>query len=161
MFKLGALSAFVALAALVFSTASAQADNPINISYQAFIVSQVTAEDGTTEERLTESETARPGQVVEYRVTAVNQDPTTLPAGTVSVVGPIPEGTSYVDGSATPTSSQVFTEFSADAQTFSEPPVLSGETAVDPADYVAVRWTLQIPLEPQQEVRFVYRVVIE
>jgi uncharacterized repeat protein (TIGR01451 family) len=164
MLKLGALSALVLSAALLIGTASAQeeqAENPIRIAIQAFIVSQVTAEDGTTEERLTESDTARPGQVVEYRVTATNQDPTTLPAGTVSVVGPIPEGARYVDGSATPSSQQVRTEFSADGQTFSEPPVLAGGAAVDPADYAAVRWTLLVPLEPQQEVRFVYRVVIE
>lgn len=77
------------------------------------------------------------------------------------MTGPIPEGASYVDGSATPSSQQVRTEFSADGQTFSEPPVLAGETVVDPADYAAVRWTLLVPLEPQQEVRFVYRVVIE
>lgn len=150
------------LSALLFlGFASAQGDNPISIRIEAYIVSQVTADDGTTEERFTESQTARPGQVVEYRVFATNQDATTLPAGTVSVVGPVPESSSYVDGSATPTSARVFTEFSADGETFSQPPVLEGDTTVDPADYSTVRWTLQVPMEPQQEERFVYRVTIE
>ncbi len=150
------------LSALLFlGLASAQNDNPVQVRVQAFIVSQVTAEDGSTEERFTESQTARPGQVVEYRVFATNQDATTLPAGIVSVLGPIPESSSYLDGSATPSSARVFTEFSADGETFSQPPVLVGESAADPADYVAVRWTVQVPMEPQQEERFAYRVTIE
>jgi uncharacterized repeat protein (TIGR01451 family) len=131
-------------------------DNPITVRIEAYIVSQVTAEDGSVTERFTESTTARPGQVVEYRVFATNTDETTLPAESVSVLGPIPDSATYVDGSATPTSERVRTEFSLDGQTFSEAP----ETTEGPSAYQVVRWTLLVPLEPAQEEEFSYRVTI-
>lgn len=136
--------------------AFAQGDNPIEVRIEAYIVSQVTAEDGSVTERFSESSTARPGQVVEYRVFATNTDETTLPAESVSVNGPIPDSSTYVPGSATPSSEEVRTEYSLDGEAFSEAPeTTEGETA-----YRAVRWTLLTPLEPQQEEQFVYRVTI-
>lgn len=131
-------------------------DEPITTRVEAYIVSQVTAEDGSVTERFTESTTARPGQVVEYRVFATNTDETTLPAESVSVLGPIPDSSTYVDGSATPTSERVRTEFSLDGQTFSEAP----ERTEGSSAYQAVRWTLLVPLEPAQEEEFSYRVTI-
>lgn len=131
-------------------------DNPIRVGIEAYIVSQVTAEDGSITERFSESTTARPGQVVEYRVSATNTDETTLPAESVSVLGPIPESATYVDGSATPTSERVRTEFSLDGETFAAAP----ETTEGPSAYGVIRWTLLVPLEPGQEERFVYRVTI-
>ena len=138
-----------------WSTGFAQ-DNPVSVRIEAYIVSQVTAEDGSATERFSEATTARPGQVVEYRVFATNNDVTTLPANVVGVLGPIPEGTTYIDGSATPTSEQVRTEFSLDGKTFSKAP----ETTEGPSAYRAIKWTLLTPLEPGQEERFVYRVTI-
>jgi uncharacterized repeat protein (TIGR01451 family) len=131
-------------------------DQPVTTRVKAYIVSQVTADDGTVTERFTESTTARPGQVVEYRVFATNAGETTLPAESVSVIGPIPDSATYVDGSATPTSERVRTEFSLDGQTFGEAP----ETTEGPSAYQAVRWTLLTPLEPAQEEEFSYRVTI-
>jgi uncharacterized repeat protein (TIGR01451 family) len=141
---------------LLTGLAFAQGDNPIGVRIEAYIVSQVTAEDGTATERFSESSTARPGQVVEYRVFATNNDATTLPTETVTVNGPIPEASTYVDGSATPSSEGIRTEFSLDGDSFSEAP----ETTEGPSAYRAVRWTLLTPLEPGQEERFVYRVTI-
>lgn len=141
---------------LLTGLAFAQGDNPIGVRIEAYIVSQVTAEDGTATERFSESSTGRPGQVVEYRVFATNNDATTLPAETVKVNGPIPEASTYVDGSATPSSERIRTEFSLDGDSFSEAP----ETTEGPSAYQAVRWTLLTPLEPGQEERFVYRVTI-
>lgn len=141
---------------LLSGAAFAQGDNPIEVRIEAYIVSQVTAEDGSVTERFSESSTARPGQVVEYRVFATNTDETTLPAESVSVNGPIPDSSTYVPGSATPSSEEVRTEYSLDGEAFSEAPeTTEGETA-----YRAVRWTLLTPLEPQQEEQFVYRVTI-
>ena len=97
-----------------------------------------------------------------------NQENTTLPAGTVVVTGPVPESTRYVEGSATPSSERVLTEFSADGQSFSEPPVTGSgegtggsEEVTAPSDYSAARWTLLTPMEPAQEEVFTYRVVVE
>ncbi len=141
---------------LLSGAAFAQGDNPIEVRIEAYIVSQVTAEDGSVTERFSESSTARPGQVVEYRVFATNTDETTLPEESVSVNGPIPDSSTYVPGSATPSSEEVRTEYSLDNETFSEEP----ETTEGPTAYRAVRWTLLTPLEPQQEEQFVYRVTI-
>ena len=138
-----------------WSTALAQS-NPVSVRIEAYIVSQVTAGDGSMTERFSKSTTARPGQVVEYRVFAKNNDATTLPAESVSVLGPVPDSSTYVDGSATPTSERVRTEFSLDGKTFSAAP----ETTEGPAAYKAIKWTLLVPLEPGQEERFVYRVTI-
>ncbi len=131
-------------------------DETVSVRIEAYIVSQVTADDGSITERFSESTTARPGQVVEYRVFATNNDATTLPPESVSVLGPIPESSVYVDGSATPTSERVLTEFSLDNETFSETP----ETTEGPTAYRTVRWTLLVPMEPEQEEMFAYRVTI-
>lgn len=131
-------------------------DDTVSVRIEAYIVSQVTADDGSITERFSESTTARPGQVVEYRVFATNNDATTLPPESVSVLGPIPESSVYVDGSATPTSERVRTEFSLDNETFSETP----ETTEGPTAYRVVRWTLLVPMEPEQEEMFAYRVTI-
>lgn len=146
---------FMVLLLSTSATVFAQ-DNPVTVRIEAYIVSQVTAEDGNVTERFSESTTARPGQVVEYRVFATNTDETTLPAESVSVVGPVPDSSTYVDGSATTTSERVRTEFSLDGEAFSEAP----ETTEGPTAYRAVRWTLLVPLEPAQEEQFVYRVTI-
>lgn len=153
------------LLALLCLVGTAFAQNPVSIRLEIYIVSEVTTSDGTREERLSEATTARPGQVVEYRLFATNDGETTLPAGTVVIVGPVPEGTTYVENSTTPSSERVITEFSADGETFSEPPVLIGEEddrrLVAPSDYEAVRWTLLVPMEPGQEEVFFYRVLVE
>lgn len=145
--------------------AAAYAQNPISIRLEIFVVSEVTTDDGEVEERFSEATTARPGQIVEYRLFATNDGDTTLPAGTVVILGPIPEGTSYVENSTTPSSERVITEFSADGREFSEPPVVTGpendRVLVPPSDYEAVRWTLLVPMEPGQEEVFFYRVMVE
>ncbi len=157
-----------------FWSAGFAQDNPVKVRIEAYIVSQVTADDGSVTERFSESTTARPGQVVEYRVFATNDDATTLPAESVSVLGPVPDGSTYVAGSATGTlgeraqalsnpdnsstltRDQVRTEFSLDSETFSS----ASEITESSEAYRAVRWTLLVPLEPSQEERFVYRVTI-
>lgn len=158
----------IAIAAMLFLmlwAGTAFAQSPISIRLEIYVVSEVTASDGSREERFSEATTARPGQVVEYRLFATNTGETTLPAGTVVIVGPVPDGTRYVPNSTTPTSERVITEFSADGETFSEPPVLvegdDGRRLVEPEDYEAVRWTLLVPMEPEQEEVFFYRVLVE
>ncbi len=141
---------------------------PVTVGVEAFVVSEVTNESGDVEERFSAASTARPGQVVEYRLTVSSQEETTLPAGTVVVTGPIPEGTRYIEDSATPSSERILTEFTADGETYSEPPVTSSDEGtggsgdvVAPSAYAAVRWTLLTPVEPAQEEVFTYRVVVE
>lgn len=155
----------LALLAALIAAPLAMAQSPINIRLEIFVVSEVTTDDGDREERFSEATTARPGQVVEYRLFATNDGDTTLPAGTVVIVGPVPEGTSYVENSSTPSSDRLIVEFSADGEAYSEPPVLTGPDGdrelVEPSDYEAVRWTLLVPMEPGQEEVFFYRVLVE
>lgn len=151
---------------LAASAQNAANDNPVSVNVEIFVVSQVTKNDGTKEERFTPADSARPGQVVEYRLHAKNVSDTTLPAGIVQITGPIPEGMEYVANSATPSSDRVLTEFSADGgQTFSQPPVLVGQgdqrQVADPAAYNAIRWTLLVPMEPADEEPFFYRVTVK
>jgi uncharacterized repeat protein (TIGR01451 family) len=150
---------------LAFSATFAQS-NEVTVTTEILLVNQVTGEDGAITEDLKPATTARPGQIVEYRLTARNETDTTLPAGTVSITGPVPNGTTFVPDSATPSGERISTEYSADGQNFSDSasPILSGSgddrTVVDPAAYQAVRWTLLVPLEPGQEETFVYRVTV-
>jgi uncharacterized repeat protein (TIGR01451 family) len=150
---------------VAFSTVFAQGSEVV-VDTEIFLVNQVTGEDGAVTEDLKPATTARPGQIVEYRLTARNETDTTLPAGTVSITGPVPNGTTFVADSATPTDDRISTEYSADGQNFSDAasPILSGSgdnrTVVDPTAYKAVRWTLLVSLEPGQEETFVYRVTV-
>ena len=139
--------------------------NPIQIRTEIYVVSEVTKSDGSKGEKLTKATTARPGQIVEYRLFAKNTGDTTLPAGVVQVTSPVPSGMQYVPNSATPSSDKLLTEFSADGgTTFSKPPVLVGtgdaRKVAEPTSYTTVRWTVLAPMEPGQELPFFYRVKV-
>jgi uncharacterized repeat protein (TIGR01451 family) len=139
--------------------------DPVSIRLEIYVVSHVTRDDGTREERFAEATEARPGQTVEYRLLVTNVSEETLPAGIVVVTGPVPEGTQFVPNSATPTSDDVLTEYSADGgRTYAEPPVIVGtgenRSVADPTTYDAIRWTVLVDLEPDQEIPLVYRVVV-
>lgn len=154
------------LLALLATAAFAQQgqSNPIQLRTEIYIVSLVTTDDGTQEERFTAATEAIPGQVIEYRIFATNTGETTLPAGRVTITGPIMDGFEFVPRSATPSSERVLTEFSVDGENFGSPPILVGEgderRVAEPTEYRAVRWTLLVPLEPGQEEPFYYRVVV-
>jgi uncharacterized repeat protein (TIGR01451 family) len=150
----------------LFSLTLAQSDSPVSVRLEIFVVSQVTDEDGSVKESFKPSQTARPGQTVEYRLVAKNEDETNLPAGTVVITGPVPDGTTFVPNSATPNGDQVLTEYSADGESFqnSDSPLMvekdGKKEIVDPTQYKAVRWTLLSELQPGQEVQFVYRITV-
>ena len=141
-------------------------DNPVSVDLEIYVVSEVTAADGSVSERFEQADSARPGQTVEYRLIVTNQDDTTLPEGTVVVTGPVPASTTFIANSATPSSADVLTEYSLDGSTFSEPPLFttndSGQqVTAEPSAYRAVRWTLLTPFEPGEQTTLVYRVTVE
>lgn len=143
------------------SLAQDETDQVVEIKLEIFLVSQV---QGT--EQFRPATSARPGQIVEYRLTAVNTSEETLPAGIVEIIGPIPANTTFVPNSAKPSSERLLTEYSADGgQTFSEEPVLIGEEpnreVAEPTSYDTIRWTLLVPMEPDQEEAFFYRVKVD
>jgi len=139
--------------------------NPIQLRTEIYIVSDVTNSDGSKGEKLTKADSARPGQIVEYRLFAKNVGSTTLPAGVVVISTPIPDGMQYVPNSATPSGDNLLTEFSADGGTsYSKPPVLAvnggSKKVAEPTSYTNVRWTVLTNMEPGQEVPFFYRVKV-
>ncbi len=144
---------------------------PVTVKLEAFVVSTITKEDGTTEEQFTEAKEARPGQVVEYRVVVTNVSDETLPASNAIITGPIPSTTVYIADSATPSSAGAMLEYSADGgQTFSVPPVMikvkndkgeEVEVEATPEQYTAARWIILQALEPKQELIFKYRVTVK
>ncbi|MDA0699900.1 MAG: hypothetical protein O3A02_01655 [bacterium] len=142
----------------------AQASNPVLVGMEIYIVSRVTRDDGTREDRFTQATEARPGQTVEYRLIVRNVSEETLPPGIVVITAPVPEGTQFVPNSATPGTDVLLTEFSADdGGTFSETNVFIGSgdlrAIADPTAYTTVRWTLLEEMEPGAELTLVYRVV--
>ncbi len=155
-----------------FSFALAQEDqeNPIATRIEYYVVSEITAEDGSKEERFSELSKVYRGQVIEYRLIASNQGEITLPEEIVVLAMPIPDGTAYVDGSATPSSDKVLTEFTVDNENFGEQPLMDKiasnegveeEVIIDPNRYKSVRWTMLTPFEPNEEITFVYRVKVK
>jgi len=157
-----ALSLLLSFAATV---AFAQATNPVETELETYIVSQVTREDGTREDRFSPATQARPGQVVEYRIIVRNVSVETLPPGIVVITVPILEGTQYLPNSATPSSEDLLTEYSADdGLTFAEINVFVGlgenRAIADPTSYTTVRWTVLVEMEPDTELTLAYRVTI-
>jgi uncharacterized repeat protein (TIGR01451 family) len=137
---------------------------PVLISFKSFIVSEVTTDTGV-EEHFIETNSARPGQVIEYRVFATNVCEVTLPAGGVSILGPIPSQTTFVANSATVSSEKIQTQFTCEACLgFHDPPVVvsrdEAPVLVDPTEYTAIRWTLLVPFEPSTQFSFFYRVTL-
>ncbi len=149
----------IVLSILALSMLSMAQDstNPVIVTLKTFLVNTI---DGV--ESFKESTTARPGQIVEYRLSIQNKGDEVLPAGIVSIVGPILEGTSYVIDSATQSSKQVLTEYSTDTVNFSGKPVIVGEGdsghEAKPEEYKSVRWTILEDMAPGKEYNFVYRV---
>lgn len=125
-------------------------DNPVTVDLSIFVVSVVGGE-----ETFTEATEARPGQVVEYRLTTTNAGDTTLPPSSVSVTGPIPDTTLYVPDSATPSSDTVLTEVSVSGDSYSEPDQNDNQEA-----YSVIRWTLLNAMEPGDTAEVSYRVTV-
>ena len=149
------------------SAQGAAQESPVAVTLESYLVTTVTLEDGTTEERFSSAETAKPGEVLEYRLEVHNQSGETLPEG-LALTGPVPSEVQYFP-SATPASNARL-EFSADGGvTFSEPPVMitvtneegeEEEVVADPSQYNAVRWLLLTPLESEASLDFRYRVTV-
>lgn len=157
------------LALLASPVTAREADGPVVVELEAFVIRETTGEDGTVSEAREPAPTGAagqilvpPGETVEYVLTLRNRGEATVPPGTIVLRGPVPALTRFVADSATPDSDEVRTEYSADGgATFSAPPVLGarGDEA-EPEAYEVIRWTVLVPLEPGETMRFVYRVVV-
>jgi uncharacterized repeat protein (TIGR01451 family) len=147
----------------------AQTNEPLNVSLEAYIVTVITKDDGTTEEQFSEAATARPGQIVEYRVIVMNTSSETVPGNNAFIVGPVPASTDYIAETATLSSDMARLEFSADGgQSFADKPMVlkkndAGEEELVealPEEYTDARWQLLQAIAPQETLTFSYRVTV-
>jgi uncharacterized repeat protein (TIGR01451 family) len=118
------------------------------------------AADGS--QRLESAAEVKPGDVLEYQIVYDNAG--SKPVSDLRINGPVPAGTSYVDGSAK-SSVRAQLKFSDDGgRTWSAAPLkraanigVAGET-VPPELYSNVQWTAQEPLRPGVSQKYTYRV---
>jgi len=154
--KFGALSLVLALLAPFGAMAAGDA---VSSRMEAFRVKQMA--DG--KEVLEAAKAIKPGEVIEYQITYDNAD-AQKPVSELKINAPVPEGTSYVDGSAkTAVASQVM--FSADAgKTWQKAPLKrkradgKGEEVVPASQYSNLQWLSQEPLKQGHSQKYSYRV---
>jgi len=141
----------------------------VAVELVALVVIEVTHDDGTSVESFMDAEMVFPGQVIEYRLVATNRSGALVPAGRLTLVGPVPESTWYLAESASPSGQDWRLEASLDGETFAEPPLFVVETDADgrevdveaePAEYRALRWVVLRALQPDKEIVLRYRVVV-
>ena len=146
------------------------APEAVEVALTAFVVTEVVLDDGSVTEAFAEAEAVFPGQVIEYRLIATNRSAAVLPAGRLTLVGPVPEQTRYLGDSAMATSADVRLEASLDGETFAVPPLFVVETdaegrevevEADHGDYRALRWVVLRALQPDEEIVLHYRVVVQ
>lgn len=150
----------------------AQAASDVRLDLRAFRVVSV-QEQNRTVERLEPALDAKPGQVIQYQLTALN----TLanPLRQVALVIPIPPTTAYQAQSALPLrlgNTLVVPEFSFDGgKSYGRPPLkrklkvvengkeVEKEVEVRPEEYTHARWVIP-QMEPQQTLNLTLRVVV-
>lgn len=118
-------------------------------------------------ERFAPAKRAKPGETVEYRLTYRND--TDGPVTGFVALGPVPEGTAFVPGSASADRDAVL-EASAPGVAWATPPLVrevrradgtTDRVTVDPSEYDAVRWRLTAAMPAGAELGARYRVAVE
>lgn len=157
---------------LLLAFAIAQPRNDIRLDLKAFRVLSV-QEGNRTTEKLEPALDAKPGQVIQYQLTALNT--LTNPLRQVALTIPIPPTTAYQAQSALPLrlgDTLVIPEFSFDGgKSYGRPPLkrklkvmengkeVEKEVEVKPEEYTHARWVIP-QIEPQQTLTLTLRVVV-
>ena len=158
------------LGVLAWAPAQQAEPDAVGVDLTAFVVTEVVDDDGSVSEVFTEAEAVFPGQVIEYRLLATNRSAALIPAGRLTLVGPVPPETRYLADSGSPGGPDWRLEASLDGDAFAEPPLFVSETdaegrefevEADPGDYRALRWVVLRPLQPDEEIVLHYRVVVQ
>lgn len=150
----------------------AQEQSYMEYDLQAYLVTEITLDNGKVEERFTPAEEAEPGNIIEYRLTGRNISDVNLTD--VVLNGVIPAGTFYMDSSASGDDIAML-EFTAPGYTapsggeFGPAPltvtiVINGqeqEVVIPAESYSALRWQLREPIAAESEVTFIYRVEVK
>ncbi len=152
------------IAALLLALVSlGLADDPLKTELQAYLV----VADEAGNETLQEKYTIQPGQILEYKLTCINTSDKALTD--LSLVGPVPESTSYLAGSATAAGKEqpVFSidqgkQFQAEPVRFTVAlPDGTKEERVAPASmYTHIRWQIA-HLAATTQITLRYRVSVK
>ena len=167
---------FLAVAVLVFSLL-AVAKTQVRLELSSYKVTTYTDEQGHKLERLEPALKVSPGDVLEWRLRAVNTSGQRLK--NVALVIPIPPQTYYLEGTAAPLKIKrgkqevvVLPEFSYDGgKHYGRPPLYKEVTVeengkkvvkkvqVAPEEYTHVRWVLS-EMDPEQAVEVFLRTKV-
>ena len=125
----------------------------------------VAISDGKTVETPVDKAILKRGDLVRYSIVAVNAGGKAAVA--LSTIGPVPQRTQYVGGSASQPAGATM-EFSLDGKTFSAHPTIVVNTPrgpvqkpAPPEQYVAIRWTADKALAPKGRARYSYEVRVK
>ncbi len=113
---------------------------------------------GQVKRELVPVEDVVPGEELRYSISFTNDSPVAVDAGRIVITNPIPDGTSYVAGSAGGADARV--EYSVDGDSFAadEPPAGAGGAG----DGVSsVRWTYERELAPGDSAEVFFHVRIQ
>jgi len=137
---------------------------PLESNMSAYLVGT----DKNGKEILKKTDSAAPGETIEYLLTYQNTGKTQLSA--LAVNGPIPPNTSFIQGS---NSTKVPHEFKVSidhGKTWDTEPVRRKQTNKDgkeiwviipPSEYTNIQWMAKKPIGPGQIQTYRYRITIE
>lgn len=153
---MGALRAAIMVAA--FASASATAQNCIELTTTAESEQQYVNEQGQQATRLVPLEKPVPGSEVVWTITAKNV--CDKPVENVAIANPVPEHMTYVANTAMGVGTDI--AYSIDGKSFQAPAALTvsegGEQrAAKPEEYRAVRWTYKASFAPGSTAFVRYR----
>ncbi len=152
------------LALPLFGLSVGHADEPIHGAMEAFVV-----ENKDNKETLLAAKEVEPNQLVEYQLTYTNKGDSNING--LTVVGPVPEGTSYVSNTANADVAAALQVSIDGGKTFEPEPVIrlekkaSGEVVekvVPPEQYTHLKWKAENAINADGGTQFyTYRVRIK
>lgn len=119
-------------------------------------------------EKFQKTDSAAPGETIEYRIFYKNKGKTTVEKLTVN--GPVPANTYYVGGSDRGSDSYNLLVTIDNGKTWEPEPVkrmkkmsdgTKKEVIIPPDQYTHIRWITKKPLGPKEKQEFVYRVILK
>ena len=144
-------------------TSVAFAGGPLQLDMTGKLVAEEATDDGQPKEKLVDlPEKVLPGNVIEYTIAAQNLKDGILKE--VDIIGKIPEGTGYLDESA----SEIPLFSIDDGKTYMPAPVTytviedgrEVEKIATPDMYTQIKWIVKI-LQPGETPTFTYRVAVK
>ncbi|RMH72643.1 MAG: hypothetical protein D6675_04065 [Gemmatimonadetes bacterium] len=168
----GGFILFLLFAATVLAQVAGPALKGEMRAQKVLFVEEIVDGEKVVKEKFAPAEKAFPEDVIEYTLVYWNEGETA--ANDVSIVGPIPDQTVYIDSTATEMAN-VELKYSIDkGKTYQVPPIaytvmeedengnlVEKKKIATPDMYTHIQWTLFEPLEPAAEIVFKYRVKVK